>query len=135
MYTTITIPMIEWFFDGFSSSVRDVRLPLRRRTERAIFCVSHALTCTHKSYGRNHVFVLPRSHLVHLAIVLDERMFLLKCDEGESYCMVNDEDVIIDDETVKKERLFSSITRKNNIQETLLCFPVRYSFVLIVFII
>lgn len=34
--------------------------------------------------------------------LLDEIMFLLKCDEDESYCMVNDEDVIFDYETVKK---------------------------------
>lgn len=29
-------------------------------------------------------------------------MFVLKCDEDGSYCMVNDKDVIFDDKTVKR---------------------------------
>ncbi|XP_028045314.1 uncharacterized protein LOC114254046 [Monomorium pharaonis] len=55
---------------------------------------------------RLYVRLFPLKVLTDSMIVfsyrLDEIMFLLKCDEDESYCMVNDEDVIFNDETVKK---------------------------------
>ncbi|XP_024890773.1 uncharacterized protein LOC112466738 [Temnothorax curvispinosus] len=49
-------------------------------------------------------------------------MFLLKCDEDESYCMVTDEDVIFDDETVKKGETVRFYYNKKQYTGTVLMF-------------